>query len=63
MRACVHIYGMMSMHEEAVALALQVIRYPNAFMVSFHIMSIQVLLFVHNCFIIVLSYYVSFCII
>lgn len=25
MRACVHIYSMMSMHEEAVALALQVI--------------------------------------
>lgn len=24
MRACVHIYSMMSMHEEAVALALQV---------------------------------------
>ncbi|KAK9222262.1 hypothetical protein WN944_010697 [Citrus x changshan-huyou] len=41
MRACVHIYGMMSMHEEAVALALQVICYPNAFMFSFHIMSIQ----------------------
>lgn len=25
MRACVHIYSMMSMHEEAVALALQVV--------------------------------------
>ena len=31
MRACVHIYGMMSMHEEAVALALQVCDYSLAF--------------------------------
>ena len=29
MRACVHIYSMMSMHEEAVALALKVERFGN----------------------------------
>lgn len=30
MRACVHIYSMMYMHEEAVALALQVIIYSDS---------------------------------
>lgn len=35
MRACVHIYSMMSMHEEAVALALQVMWLDLCFFLHF----------------------------